>query len=68
MKCTVVRKHLSDYMDRVLTEDVKERVEKHLHSCDACSKLLASLKALREKLGKLEEVDVPEEFLQKVRE
>jgi hypothetical protein len=64
MECPNIRELLSDYMDGILDEEVKAKVEEHLLTCKGCKEELASLKALIEELGSLDSVDAPADFLE----
>ncbi|MBN1843356.1 MAG: zf-HC2 domain-containing protein [Deltaproteobacteria bacterium] len=64
MECPKIRELLSDYMDGILNEEVKAKVEEHLLTCKGCKEELASLKALIEELGSLDSVDAPADFLE----
>ncbi len=56
MECLKIRELLSDYMDGILDEEVKVKVEEHLLTCKGCKEELASLKALIEELNSLDSV------------
>ncbi len=66
MKCVDVKKYLSEYIDGKLAGELNEQVEEHLLSCEACSKDLHTIMAIKERLGKMEEVEVPKDFLSSI--
>ncbi|MCK5305731.1 MAG: zf-HC2 domain-containing protein [Candidatus Omnitrophica bacterium] len=68
MNCNEIKKLLSEYIDGALEADEKAVVEEHLASCEKCSEEAALLKACVEKIGSLEKIEAPEEFLKKVKE
>jgi len=63
MKCSEVRKVLSQYMDGMINGKKREKVEEHLASCHSCTEELKALREVRENLEQLGEVDVPANFL-----
>ena len=56
------REKLSAFLDGELTDTERDDVLKHLETCEACQTYLAELTALRDALGDMEDVDVPEGF------
>ncbi len=68
MECLKIRELLSDYMDGILDEEAKVKVEEHLLTCKGCQEELAFLKTLVEELGSLDSVDAPADFLENLHE
>ncbi len=68
MKCYDVRKRLSHYIDGMLEDKMRDIIEEHLASCKDCSEELEGLRIAIEGLKGLHEVEVPEDFLERVRE
>jgi hypothetical protein len=66
MKCVDVKKYLSEYIDGKLEGELKEQVEEHLLSCGACSEDLDAMMAIKEQLGKMEEIEVPQDFMSSI--
>jgi len=66
MECAKIRELLSEYIDGILDEQTKARVDKHLLTCEDCTEELASLRAVVDKLGSLESVEAPGDFLDKL--
>jgi len=56
------RRDLSAYVDDMLSEKARRRLEAHLHSCEACRQELAELRATVETLGSLPMAEVPRSF------
>jgi hypothetical protein len=56
------RRDLSAYVDGVLSERTRRRLEAHLDSCQACRQELAELRATVEALGSLPMAEVPRSF------
>jgi anti-sigma factor RsiW len=46
MSCKLIRKHLSDYVDRELTPSLDHQVSVHLETCDACREEARALGAM----------------------
>jgi hypothetical protein len=60
--CRKVRGLLSDYVDSSLSSEDKSFVERHLHTCEACSKELESMRMTVQLLHRVPEVPVPRTF------
>jgi len=60
--CRKVRGMLSEYIDNSLNSENKSLVERHLETCEACSKELESLRMTVQLLHRLPEVSVPRSF------
>jgi hypothetical protein len=56
------RRDLSAYMDDMLPERARRRLEAHLDSCQACRQELAELRATVEALGSLPMAEAPRSF------
>jgi len=56
------RRDLSAYVDDMLSEKARRRLEAHLHSCEACRQELAELRATVEAMGSLPMADAPRSF------
>ncbi len=68
MECAAIQELLSEYIDGALDVKAKEAVEKHIAVCENCKKELASLRAVVEELGSLDQVKAPADFLEKIHE
>jgi hypothetical protein len=55
-------------MDGMLDKETAGIVEKHLKTCKDCKEEIAYLRAISEKLGSLEIIEAPADFLKKVHE
>lgn len=60
--CRKIREMFSEYLDNRLDSEKKRIVEKHLSSCEACSKELESLRMTVRLLHRVPEVSVPRSF------
>jgi hypothetical protein len=56
------RRDLSAYLDRVLSQRARRRLEAHLDSCHACRQELTELRSTVEALGSLPLAEVPRSF------
>jgi hypothetical protein len=56
------RRDLSGYLDDMLSERARRRLEAHLDSCEACRQELAELRSTVEVLGSLPMAEVPRSF------
>jgi hypothetical protein len=61
-RCRKVRGLLSEYIDNRLDGEKKTLVERHLQTCEACSKELESLQITVQLLHRVPEVPVPRSF------
>jgi hypothetical protein len=57
-----LRRDLSAYVDNMLSERARRRLEAHLDSCQACRQELAELRATVEALGSLPMAEAPRSF------
>lgn len=64
--CAGIREQLSAYLDDVLAPDELRAVEEHLKQCSTCAAALEDLRKVVGHLHKLEQVDPPPWFTQKV--
>ncbi len=60
--CRKARGMLSDYIDSSLSSESKSFVERHIETCEACSKELESLRMTVQLLHRVSEVPVPRSF------
>jgi len=60
--CRKVRGMLSEYIDSSLSSENKSVVERHLQTCEACSKELESLRMTVQLLHRVSEVPAPRSF------
>ena len=60
--CRKVRGMLSEYIDNSLNSEDKSFIERHLETCEACSKELESLRMTVQLLHRVPEVSVPRSF------
>jgi len=68
MECARIKDLLSEYIDGALGAQARATVEKHIAACKGCKEKLASMSALVEKLGSLEPVKAPADFLEEIHE
>ena len=68
MGCEEIKERLSEYVDDLLDEESKVKVEEHLLTCHGCRQELSSLKALVHELGSLKPVEPPRDFLEQIHE
>lgn len=61
-----VKERLSEYIDGLLPDEEKRRIEEHLASCSECAGALGELKKTVSLLRDLDEVEPPAWFTQKV--
>jgi len=60
--CRKVRGMLSEYIDNSLSGENKSLVERHIETCEACSKELESLRMTVRLLGRVSQSPVPRSF------
>ncbi|MDD5455235.1 MAG: zf-HC2 domain-containing protein, partial [Candidatus Ratteibacteria bacterium] len=68
MECLKVKELLSEYIEGVLDEQLKKSVEEHLQTCKSCSEELGLLKTYLAKIGSLEKIEAPKDFLEDLHE
>lgn len=70
MRCWDARRHVSDYLDGDLDEELAGRVEAHLRVCPTCPPLYAALVGVQERLGRLRDPDsvIPARILERLGE
>lgn len=66
MECRKIKKELSAYLDGMLDEPMRHRVEVHLQSCAQCREALETIKALVLNLGALPAMPAPADLLEKI--
>ncbi len=66
MECNKVREKLNFYIEGGITAREKALLEEHLKSCEECGSALSDLRKTIEHINKLEEVEPPARFTQKV--
>lgn len=66
MKCKDIQERLSAYIDGITSSEEKTLIDKHLRSCQRCSKSFSELKKTVEHLKKLEETEPPSWLTQKI--
>jgi len=67
MKCEEAREHLSVYLDDMLEQDLRIRLEDHLSKCEACTEELNELKSVIDSVSSLDQVKAPSDFLDSVK-
>ncbi len=67
-ECRAIEEHLSPYLDGMLDEETRARVEEHLRICGGCPKALEDLRVLVNEIGSLGTVPAPAGFLESVHE
>ncbi|MBN1848701.1 MAG: zf-HC2 domain-containing protein [Deltaproteobacteria bacterium] len=68
MDCVNIQRLLSEYIDGVLDAQTRDKVEKHLSTCERCGEEIESLKALIRDLETLPRVKAPDDFLEQLHE
>jgi hypothetical protein len=68
MHCAAILERLSEYIDGTLDVQTRTVVEKHIAVCENCKQELASLRAIVDELGALDQVKPPADFLDKIHE
>ena len=68
MECDEVKELLSEYMDDTLDSKTKVLVHEHVLACRGCKEVLALLRSLVGKLGSLEPLKAPDDFLDRLHE
>lgn len=68
MNCKEIREYFPAYIDGDAGDEVAVRIRTHLKDCEACGAELERLREVVEGLRSMEELDVPPDFLVKVRE
>ncbi len=61
MKCTEFENLIDEYVDNELTHSL-DLVEEHINNCESCRALYEETIELKEMLGGLEMIDLPEDF------
>jgi hypothetical protein len=67
MKCEEAREHLSAYLDEMLEQDLKVRLEDHLSKCERCTQELSELRNIIESISSLDPIKAPSDFLDNVK-
>lgn len=68
MRCQSVRELLSPYIDLVLSDEEKTKVEKHLAACESCRKDLAELQGAVNRIRGMEKLQAPSDFMKELHE
>ena len=68
MGCEEIKERLSEYLDGLLDEASRAKVEEHLLTCPGCRQDLSSLDAMVRELGSLKPAEPPEDFLAQIHE
>jgi len=66
MTCREVVELVSDYLEGALTPDTAARFERHLHSCDGCSRYLEQMRTTIAAVGRLSDNAIPPEALDRL--
>jgi hypothetical protein len=67
-ECTNIRPLLSEYIDGMLDASEMSAVRGHLHACKDCNREYEALNSLLRKMGDIQAVKAPDDFLAKVHE
>ncbi len=68
MRCQKIKQLLSPYIDLVLSEEEKTRVEEHLADCESCRQELTELKNTVKSIRDMEKLQAPSEFINELHE
>lgn len=63
LSCARIVELITDYLEGVLDEPLRVRLEEHLSYCPPCREYLAQMRATVEATGRLTEADVPAETM-----
>ncbi len=66
MDCRETRERLSEYIDGMLSKDAASRLKNHLDRCAACSEAHRSTMKIIGHMQKMERIEEPADFLEKV--
>ena len=66
MRCQRVRELLSPYIDLVLPDEERNKVEEHLAACESCRKDLAELQRAVNRIREMEKLEAPSDFMGKL--
>ncbi len=65
MECVKLRSRFSEYIDGFLDVRTNNLVEEHIAACKKCRQELEKLQLLVQKLGDMEQIKAPDDFLEK---
>ena len=68
MGCERIEELLSPYLEDELTQEKKEAVETHIHTCPNCAELLSMMRKAKESMAFFPEVNVSESLIEKLYE
>jgi len=68
MRCSKAKRLISDYIDNSLGRRQSARLEKHLHTCSACRKVLDDFREIAKSAKGLEEITPSQQTWLKIRE
>ncbi len=68
MGCERIEELLSPYLEDELTQEQKQTVETHIHTCPSCAELLSLMREAKESLSFFPEVNVSETLIEKLYE
>jgi len=68
MGCERIEELLSPYLEDELTQEQKQTVDTHIHTCPSCAELLSLMREATESLSFFPEVDVSESLIEKLYE
>ena len=62
MNCNKIHELIDMYVDGNLSEAENREIEKHMEECDDCKAMVEDMLSLKDMLGNLPELDLPENF------
>ena len=68
MGCERIEELLSPYLENELSQEEKQAVETHIHTCSECAELLSLMKQTTESLASFPEVEVNDNLIEKLYE
>ena len=66
MNCNKIKNLINSYIDRALKAEAAQQIEEHLKSCSLCREEYRKMKSIVRSLNSLPQVDVPQDFTQKI--
>ncbi|MBN2070471.1 MAG: zf-HC2 domain-containing protein [Candidatus Krumholzibacteriota bacterium] len=66
MRCGEIEKKLSEYIDKVLSEEEMKEIESHLSGCSGCRDIHDSMVEIAGIMAEMERVDPPAHFIESI--
>lgn len=65
--CEQALRRLLEFIDRELSDDERDKVERHLHTCRSCFSRMEFERQLKQRLSALSAEEVPQESRDRIR-